>query len=175
MLLKCTIEQILNSCVVFLGAKAISGSGTHILAPGTVMQYSKAISKPISSPSKIAKIERSFLHRPCRCFQEIWRLSWTILMDPRQARLCRRLVGSILKPFRQQLSLSGQGMNELNSIISLVLINLLWISGTTNSSIFSINTSTHLKHPHLGLHIMRFAWCSGKPIKIQQKVSTVTF
>ena len=172
MLLKCTIEQILNSCVVFLGAKAISGSGTHILAPGTVIQYSKAISKPISSPSKIAKIERPFLHRPCRCFQEIWRLSWTILMDPRQARLCRRLVGSILKPFHQQLSPSGQGMDWT---LSLFLINLLWTSGMTNSSIFSINTSTHLKHPHLGLHIMRFAWCSGKPIKIQQKVSTVTF
>ena len=63
----------------------------------------------------------------------------------------------------------------MNLTISLFLINLVWTSGMMNSSIFSINTSTHLKDPHQGLHTMRFTLCSGKPIKIQQKVSTVTF
>ena len=63
----------------------------------------------------------------------------------------------------------------MNLTISLFLINLVWTSGMMNSSIFSINTSTHLKDPHQRLHTMRFVLCSGKPIKIQQKVSMVTF
>ena len=148
----CWLNVLTNteSCVVFLDAKAISGSGTRILAPGMVLQYLKAISKPILSHSKIMKIKQLFLHRPCQCFQKIWRLSWNILMEQRQDRLCQRLVGSILKPFCQQLH-SLDKVCCMNGFDHILLPNQLGLN-------FRNDELINLQYWHINPSNKKWAW-----------------